>query len=297
MNRRAFVAKSALLGATALIPNELLVKAALHNYKMGYQLFSVNQDMIKYPITTIKALKEMGYEHFEIYGFDDAKVSYYGIDAQSLRHIMDDLNLQMTSGHYVFAPYLLKPMDDMKRFVDQCIKGAKALGSPYITWPLIPKDMRTLENFKILVERLNIIGAQINDAGLGFAYHNHGYEFDLYDGVMAYELIANETDPKLVKLQMDMYWVMHSGKRTPKQLVESHKGRYAMWHLKDMHTVSRDYTELGNGSIDYTKIMPKPKDSGLEYVYIEQGSNFAQSPLQSAANSAEYYKKNLMPLL
>lgn len=297
MERRDFISKSALWGAATLLSTDIMAMASGHHYKMGYQLFSVNQDMIKDPIHTIKALKVMGYEHFEIYGFDDAKVSYYGIDAQSLRQIMDDLNLQMTSGHYVFAPYLLKPMDDMKRFVDQCIKGAQALGSPYITWPLIPKDMRTLENFKILVKRLNIVGAQVHEAGLGFAYHNHGYEFDLYDGVMAYELIANETDPKLVKLQMDMYWVMHAGKRTPKQLVESHKGRYTMWHLKDMHTVSRDYTELGNGSIDYTKIMPKPKDSGLEYVYIEQGSNFAQSPLQSAASSAEYYKKNLMPLL
>jgi sugar phosphate isomerase/epimerase len=297
MKRRAFIANSAMLSSAAFIPDEFMTMMSHQNYKMGYQLFSVNQDMIKDPINTIKALKKMGYEHFEIYGFDDVNVSYYGIDAKSFRHIMDDLDLRMTSGHYVFAPYLLKPIDETKRFVDQCIKGAKALGSAYITWPLIPKEMRSHENFKILIKRLNTIGAQVKDAGLGFACHYHGYEFDLYDGVMAYDLIANGTDPELVKLQMDMYWVMHSGKRTPKQLVENHKGRYAMWHIKDMHTVSRDYTELGNGSIDYTAILPDPKDSGLEYVYIEQGSNFTHSAMQSAATSAEYYKNNLMKIL
>ena len=31
-----------------------------------------------------------------------------------------------------------------------------------------------------------------------------------------------------------------------------------MWHVKDMHKVSRDYTELGNGTIDYTQIWPTP---------------------------------------
>lgn len=29
-----------------------------------------------------------------------------------------------------------------------------------------------------------------------------------------------------------------------------------MWHVKDMHRTSRDYTEVGNGSIDFTRIWP-----------------------------------------
>ena len=67
-----------------------------------------------------------------------------------------------------------------------------------------------------------------------------------------------------------------------------------MWHIKDMDKVTRDYTELGNGSIDYKAIMPDPKISGLEYYYLEQGGNFAFSALKSAADSANYFKKNLM---
>jgi sugar phosphate isomerase/epimerase len=66
-----------------------------------------------------------------------------------------------------------------------------------------------------------------------------------------------------------------------------------MWHVKDMHKESRDYTELGNGSIDYTKILPEASRAGMQYYYIEQGGNFAKDPLTSAIESAAFFKKNL----
>ena len=73
-------------------------------------------------------------------------------------------------------------------------------------------------------------------------------------------------------------------------------GRFVMWHIKDMDKISRDYTEMGNGSIDYTKILSDAAMSGMEYYYIEQGGNFANDPIQSVKESAEYFKKNLINL-
>ena len=239
----------------------------------------------------------MGYEDFEIYGFDDQKITYYEIKAAEFKKTLDDLGLSVSSGHYGFSDYFTKPQDDLKRFVDQCIKGAKALNSPYITWPWLDPKLRTIENFKLLPTKLNLIGEQIKAAGLGFAYHNHGFEFEDHHGENGYDIILKETDPELVKLQMDMYWVMHAATTTPKELVQKHPGRFVMWHIKDMDTVTRDYTELGNGAINYLQTLPDPKESGLEYYYIEQGGNFTYSALQSAADSAKYFKKNLQKLL
>ncbi|MFK7935979.1 MAG: sugar phosphate isomerase/epimerase family protein, partial [Saprospiraceae bacterium] len=202
-----------------------------------------------------------------------------------------------SSGHFGFAPYLDKSADELKRFVDQCIQGAKALNLRYITWPWMAPEQRNLATFRKLTGVLNTIGEQVTAAGLGFAYHNHGFEFTEEEGKTGYDLILKETDPDLVKLQMDMYWVMHSANFTPKQLVEQQPGRVVMWHIKDMDKVSRDYTELGNGSIDYHEVLPDPAASGLEYYYIEQGGNFAKSAMQSAASSAVYFKKELQQYL
>lgn len=60
-----------------------------------------------------------------------------------------------------------------------------------------------------------------------------------------------------------------------------------------MDKVSRDYSELGNGSIDFTAIFPDASSAGLQYYYIEQGGNFAKDPIQSVTDSAVYFKKNL----
>jgi sugar phosphate isomerase/epimerase len=144
---------------------------------------------------------------------------------------------------------------------------------------------------------LNRIGERVNAAGLGFAYHNHDFEFVDYDGETGYDIILRETDPDLVKLQIDMYWVMHSAKQTPKELIASQAGRFVMWHIKDMHKVSRDYTELGNGSIDYVDILPDPELAGLEYYYLEQGGNYTHNAMQSAADSAAYFKEHLQRFL
>lgn len=266
-------------------------------YKLGYQLYSVNDDMNKDPLGTLTSLKAMGYQDFEIYGFDPEKGTYYGIPAADLKKQLDDMDLSATSGHYGFSDFMTKSEDDLKYYVDQVIIGAKALHTPYITWPWLAPEFRNLEGFKAMTEKLNLIAEQVTAAGLGFAYHNHGYEFQDRGGDSGYAIVLRSTDPDKVKLQMDMYWVMHEGISTPKKMVSEQPGRYVMWHIKDMDKVTRDYTELGNGSINYLEVLPDPEVSGLEYFYIEQGGNFTHSAMQSAADSAIYFKKNLQQFL
>jgi sugar phosphate isomerase/epimerase len=297
MNRRNFLALSGTLGAASLLPLTSCNMKEKKTYRMGLQLFSIHNDMSMDALGTLKAVKAMGYEDLEIYGFDSDEVTYYGIKAAEFKDILGELELTATSGHYGFSEYLQASDSDLERFVDQCIKGALALNKRYITWPWLAPELRTIENFKLLSERLNIIGEQVNGAGLGFAYHNHGFEFEDHKGETGYEVILRETDPSLVKLQMDLYWVMHSSKLTPKEWIERQPGRYVMWHIKDMDKVTRDYTELGNGSIDYVEILPDPARSGLEFYYLEQGGNYAESPMKSAATSAEYFKANLQRFL
>lgn len=297
MNRRHFIGETTALVASTYLPLNCNSMETKSTFKMGYQLFSIRDEMAKDPIATLQALKAMGYEDFEAYGFDEEKGMFYGYKAAEFKKILTDMELTVTSGHYGFSPYLDKSDDDLRRFVDKCIKGAKTLESPYITWPWIAPEQRTLDNFKLMSRKLNLIGEQVTKAGLGFAYHNHGFEFEDHNGENGYDIIMSDTDPSLVKLQIDMYWVMHSSSFTPSEIIQKEPGRFVMWHIKDMDKVSRDYTELGNGSIDYIKLLPDPVVSGLEFCYIEQGGNFAHSSMKSAEDSAIYYKKNLMQFL
>lgn len=296
--RRSFMKKSGLLLSTALLPVNTMAMKPAHKYKMGLQLFTIRDAMAAAPLATLKKVKALGYEDLEIYGYDEKNGSYYGFKAAKFKEVLDDLGLTTTSGHYGFSPYFLKPASDLKRYVDQCIEGAIALKQPYITWPWLAPEYRTIENFKLLSSKLNVIGEQLNSAGLGFAYHNHDFEFIDHNGENGYDIILKETDPELVKLQLDLYWAVHSYPGKPIELIKKQPGRFVMWHIKDMDKVTRDYTELGNGSIDYTKIIPEAERiSGLEYYYLEQGSNFAVNSMQSIADSAAFFKKHLQKYL
>lgn len=292
MNRRDFVKNSAL-GSLAVLTSSCMNASSSSNYKLGYQLFSIRDRMAVDPLDTLQQLQSVGYQDFEIYGYNPEKNDIYGFSPKEFKIVLDDLGLSVSSGHYGFSDYFLKTDAELEKFVDQCIVAAKELNSSYITWPWLDPSLRTIENFKLLAPKLNKIGEQVNKSGLGFAYHNHGFEFENHNGETGYEIILQETNPELVKLQLDMYWVMHSSNQTPKDIVASQPGRVAMWHIKDMHKESRDYTELGNGSIDYTQELPDPKKSGLEFFYIEQGGNFTVNSLQSAIDSAKYFKAHL----
>ena len=182
----------------------------------------------------------------------------------------------------------------MTRYVDRCIEGARVLGQSYITWPLLDAGDRTIDKFKAVAERLNLVGAQVKKAGLELAYHNHDFEFIEQNGQIGYDIILKQTDPALVKLQMDLYWIARGSKLSPHEWFERAPGRFVMWHVKDMDKTTRDYTELGNGSIDFTRIWPDTGLAGMKHFFVEQGGNFTHDPIQSITDSAAYVKRVLL---
>ncbi len=296
MERRAFIQSAAAAGAAVAIGLPHIAMTKKKAYTIGLQLFSVRDAMQKDPIETLKKLKMMGYQDFETYGFDAQTNSIYGYSIKEFQAILEDLGLSTTSGHYGFMDYFEASSEALSRYVDSCIEAAHTMKSPYLTWPFVSPDYRNADGFKRLSALLNQIGEQLAKANLGFAYHNHGYEFENWNGQTGFDIITQDTDPDLVKLQMDMYWVVHSG-QTPQKLIEDQPGRFVMWHIKDMDKVTRDYSELGNGSIDYTTLLPDPELSGLEFYYLEQGGNYAVNSMQSAQDSIDYFKANLASYL
>ncbi len=261
-------------------------------YRMGLQLYTVRDPMAKDPVGTLKQAAAMGYRNFETYGFEPDAVKFYGMPARDFRKVLEDLGLTTTTGHYDQHRYLAQPAAAMTAYIDRCIEGALALNQKYVTWAWLDPQSRTLDSYKLVAERLNLMGEQAAKAGLKVAYHNHDFDFIPHDGQIGYDIIMRETDPDTVKLQLDLFWVAHSSARTPHDLFQLQPGRFTMWHIKDMDKARR-YTELGNGVIDFTRIMPDANLAGLEEYFVEQGDNFAQGPMESIATSARYVKQHL----
>ena len=294
-SRRHFLGSAFATGALASLAQPCQSAAAMTKprFEMGLQLYTVRDPMAKTPLPTLKRIAELGYRNLETFGFDPASVGYYGMSAAEFKRTLDGLGLRTTSGHYDLFKYLEAPLPELRNYTDRCIEGAVALQQKYITWPWLAPEQRTLRHYELLADRLNLVGEQVKAAGLKTAYHNHDFDFFPQDGKQGYDIVMQRTDPALVKLQLDLYWVAHSSPRTPHELFSLQPGRFVMWHVKDLDRKTRDYTELGNGIIDYTKIMPEAKLAGLEEYFVEQGDNFAVDAMHSIAVSAAYVKSNL----
>ena len=287
ISRRSFITQAGAYASAALV----LPQAG--RYKLGLQLYTVRAAMRQDLDGTLKRVAGIGYEEVETYGFDPLAIRYYGLDAKAFAQRLKDLDLAVPSGHYDLNRYVNTSIDELKHYMDRCIQGARALGQSYITWPLIDQDSRTIDKFKVVAERLNIAGEQARNAKLELAYHNHDFEFVDQNGTRGYDIILKETDPALVKLQMDLYWIARAS-QTPHDLFRRAPGRFVMWHVKDVHPVSRDYTEVGNGTIDFTKIWPDAELAGLKHFFVEQGGNFTHDPIRSITDSAAYVKRVLL---
>jgi sugar phosphate isomerase/epimerase len=290
-SRRTFLGQAGAFASAALLP---ALGAPPRHHKLGLQLYTLRGALAADVEGTLKRVAALGYQEVETYGFDPERIGYYGLSAQAFARLLRDNGLTAPSGHYDLNRFVSTSVDDLKRYLDRSIEGARALGQDYITWPLLDPDCRTIEKFKVAAERLNIAGGQAHKAGLQLAYHNHDFEFVEQNGQTGYEVLLKETDPALVKLQMDLYWIAHGSKLTPHEWFVRQPGRYVMWHVKDMHRTSRDYTEVGNGTIDFTRIWPDAALSGLKHFFVEQGGNFTHDPFRSVTDSAEYVKRVLL---
>ncbi len=295
MNRRTFLAcASALSGAALMSAVPAMANGTRRRFKRGLQLYTVRDPMAKDAEGTLLRIAQLGYEDLETFGFDQDRIAYYGFEARRFKQILDARGLTTTSGHYDLFRYLNQPLPALQSYVSKCIEGALALDQRYITWPGLDPESRTLDHFKVLAGRLNVIGEQIRKAGHGLAYHNHDFEFIDHGGETGYDILIRETDPQLVKIQLDLFWSVHSSKRSARELFQEQPGRFVMWHIKDMNSQDKNrYTELGNGRIDFTKILPDAELAGLQYYFVEQGDHFAVDPMQSIATSMEYVKNEL----
>jgi sugar phosphate isomerase/epimerase len=291
MNRRRFLRQAGTLASAAFV---LPGTQSRRRYKMGLQLFTIRQPMAQDPAGTLKQVAALGYEEVETYGFDPQLLSYYGQPGKTFAQQLREHNITCPSGHYDLNRFASSSLDDLDRYVDRCVEGARLLGQSYITWPTVDPASRTIDGFKGVAQRLNRIGERIAKSGVQVAYHNHGFDFVEQDGQIPYEIILKDTDPKLVKLQVDLYWLAHDSKQPARYWFDRAPGRFVMWHVKDMHKISRDYTELGNGTIDYTQIWPEARRAGMQHFFVEQGGNYTHDPMRSITDCAAYVKRYLL---
>jgi sugar phosphate isomerase/epimerase len=143
---------------------------------------------------------------------------------------------------------------------------------------------------------MNAIGEQCKKVGLQFAYHSLNLEFRTLEGVVPYDDLLRRTDPNLVQLEIDCYWLTRAGK-DPVEYFKKYPGRIPLLHIKDLKpglaaTTEPDagpgpFIEVGRGRIDWKRLFAAAPQGGVKHYYVEQ--DFCDRPvLESLKISYDY---------
>lgn len=287
--RRNFLQQAGLLTAGILIaPSCMVAKADTKN--IGIQLYSLREELPKDAKGVIGKVAQAGYREVETFGYSKER-GFFGMQPKEFADLLKQHNLTAPSGHFGLDSYIGEGNEEeLKSYIE----AAKAVDMKYIIAPYLGQQLRqSASDYQRVAERLSKAGEACKAAGLQVAYHNHDFEFQQFGDTTGLDIMLRETDPELVKFELDLYWVVRAG-LDPVELFKKYPGRFELWHVKDMDKANEKLnTEVGSGSINYKQIFDNAKMAGVKHYVVEQ-ENFAMDPFQSIAQSYTYVKDTLL---
>ena len=271
MERREFVQTMAGAGLAIACTGRSRAPRAARLDKVGIQLYTVRDQMKADFEGTLAHIAEIGYKEVEFAG-------YFDHSAADVKAILTRHGLAAPSTHVAFE-------NDEKW--KAALDTAKTIGHEYIVMPWIPQERRkTLDDWKNFAQVFNHAAQMAHDAGIQFAYHNHDFEFPKMDGQVPYDVLLQNTDPKLVQLEIDLYWITKAG-QDPLAYFSRWPGRVPLVHVKDSAgPPEHKMVDVGQGKIEWKRIFAKREQAGIKHFFVEHDQ--PPRPFDDIAASYKY---------
>jgi sugar phosphate isomerase/epimerase len=243
---------------------------------IALQLYTVRDDAARDFTGTIAAVAGIGYGGVEIGG------NTGGLSIRALKSLLDDHGLKIAGNHV--------GIDILEKELGRVIEDNLSLANHNVVVPWIAKERRqSAESYRQLAASLNEIGEAMRAHGLVLSYHNHDFEFAVLEsGDIGLDVILQNTDPTLVKLELDTYWALVGG-HNPVDFLKKHSGRISLVHIKDRDPGDGSFAEIGTGNLPLDEIVATAPSAGAAWLIVEQDV-CKRPPLESARISYENLK-------
>jgi sugar phosphate isomerase/epimerase len=253
---------------------------------VGLQLYSLRNQFNQDVPGTLDKVKELGFRYVELAGT-------YGLTPKQFKAQLDAHGLVAISAHF--------PYEEFRDNPEGVVRQAKTLGVKYAGCAWIPHtgafDEQTC---RAAAAVFNHAGEVLAKHGLRFFYHCHGYEFQPFGQGTLFDLLMQETNPKYVHYEMDIFWVVYPN-QDPVALFAKYGKRWELVHLKDMRkgtergalTGSTSVTNdvpLGTGLMDIPAILRAARKAGVKWYFIEDESPWSEQQIPQSLRYLEEVK-------
>jgi sugar phosphate isomerase/epimerase len=303
LTRRSLLVRSAAVVAGVQVAGVTRLFGADAKSKPGVQMYMVAADFKKDPAGTLAKLAAIGYGYVEAFAMTISNMAEF-------RKMVSDAGLGCPSGHFGFGFMPTeKVLDDASalgvRYAVSSVLPPGPAKSGDMSWMMQKVNHLTADDFKRMAAQANEIGESAKKRELEFAYHNHNVEFrKLEGGGTGYEILLKETDPALVKLEVDAGW-MAAGGADPAAVISANADRVKLMHFKDFSTVTPAINELGPAAgghiVDLgTGVAPlkaayeAARKAGVEYFIVDHDPPFHGKTALEAAKVDYAYVAGLM---
>ncbi|HEX7493021.1 MAG TPA: sugar phosphate isomerase/epimerase [Bacteroidales bacterium] len=257
------------------------------SFGIGLQLYTIRDAMKNDVLGSLKKVSDIGYKYLELADYNNGK--FYGYLPAELKIIVNDLGMEILSSHAGISPKGITD-DEAKKMAEDHAK----LGAMYCMQPFIDEgDRKTVAGYKKMVIEWNKVGRIMKESGIQYGYHNHNFEFDTVDGKVPYfDIFLAEMDKDLMTMELDLFWTIKAG-QNPVELFKKYPGRFQLFHMKDMYTheapffktASKDFAPVGEGVINFKRILAAKKKAGMKYMIVEQDSTKDGKPFEAIKTS------------
>jgi sugar phosphate isomerase/epimerase len=243
--------------------------------QISLQLYTVREESARDMPGTLRKVSEIGYPAVEFAG-------YGGLTPQDLKTILDDLGLRASGAHV--------PLDSWETNPETVLADMQTLDCAHAILPMVPAGRRgDGASVARLAEVLNGWGEQCCREGITFSYHNHDFEFAPLDTTTMWDVLVRETDPELVGLELDLYWVKYAG-TDPETTLRDVANRVSLVHLKDMapdDTLSD--LPVGEGTLPWPTLLEAADAAGVEWYVAEQDN--PRDALEDVRTSLQHMRR------
>lgn len=272
--------------------------------KPGVQMYMVAADFKKDPAGTLKQLAAIGYGYVEAFAMAISNVAEF-------KKMLADAGLGCPAGHFGFGFMPTEKVLDqagelgVKYAISSVLPPGKSEAGGGAANIMAKMNHLTADDFKGMAATANQIGESAKKRALKFAYHNHNVEFRKFEGGQTgYDILLKETDPALVKLEVDAGW-MAAGGADPAKLIAENADRVKLMHFKDFSTITPAVNELGpeagghivdlgTGVAPLKAAYEAAKKAGVEYFIVDHDPPFKGKTAMEAAKVDYAYVAGLM---
>jgi sugar phosphate isomerase/epimerase len=123
------------------------------------------------------------------------------------------------------------------------------------------------DEYRKAADELNGIGEKTKAAGIQMGFHNHHMEFEKRGDELIYDLLMDELDPELVKMQFQVA-VVNIGYKAA-DYFRKYPGRFISAHLADWSAKNDKQVAIGQGDVDWPDFFEAAKIGGVKNYLVE----------------------------